>query len=290
MSRATLEYELESEMEGEFEWEGEWESEWEGEWESEWEGEYEAEEFFGRLASLARRAARSPMLRRVGLAAARTALGGLGSLGAAVGGQIGGAQGAALGRRLGSSAGRSLAGRLPQSEFEFEGEYEGEYEWEFEEELNPIRRVYPDAMMEHLGHAATEAENEAEAEAFIGALVPMAARLVPRVAPTIMRSAPQLIRGLAGVTRMLRRSPATRQLVRTLPQVVRRTAASIAQQSAQGRPVTPQTAVRTLARQTARVVGSPQQAVQAYRRSRALDQRHHQAVGPAAAVRRGPAA
>src|SRR5262245_8266010 len=110
MSRAILEYELESEMEGE--WEGEWEAEWEGEWEGELEGEYEAEEFFGRLASLARRAARSPMLRRVGLAAARTALGGLGSLGAAVGGQLAGAQGAALGRRLGGSAGRYLAGRL----------------------------------------------------------------------------------------------------------------------------------------------------------------------------------
>ena len=280
MSRAILEYELESEMEGE--WEGEWEAEWEGEWEGELEGEYEAEEFFGRLASLARRAARSPMLRRVGLAAARTALGGLGSLGAAVGGQLAGAQGAALGRRLGGSAGRYLAGRLPQAEYEFEGEYEGEYEWELEEELNPIRRVYPDALMEHLGHAATEAE------AFIGAMIPMAARLIPRAAPAIMRSAPQLIRGLAGVTRMLRRSPATRQLVRTLPQVVRRTAASIARQTAQGGPVTPQQAVRTLARQTARIVGSPQQAVQAYRRSRALDQRHHQSVGPAAAaVRRG---
>lgn len=276
MSRAMLEYELEYELEGE--------------WESEWEGEYEAEEFFGRLAALARRAAQNPTLRRVGLTAARTALGGLGRLGSAVGGQLGGAQGAALGQRLGGAAGRYLSGRLPQSEYEyeyegeFEGEYEGEFEWEFEEELNPIRRVYPDALMEHLGHAATEAESEAEAEAFIGAMIPMAARLIPRVAPTIMRSAPQLIRGLAGVTRMLRRRPATRQLVRTLPQVVRRTAASLARQTAQGRPVTPQAAVRTLAQQTARVIGNPQQAVQAYRRSRALDQRHHRAVGPAAAT------
>ena len=276
MSRAMLEYELEYELEGE--------------WESEWEGEYEAEEFFGRLAALARRAAQNPTLRRVGLTAARTALGGLGRLGSAVGGQLGGAQGAALGQRLGGAAGRYLSGRLPQSEYEyeyegeFEGEYEGEFEWEFEEELNPIRRVYPDALMEHLGHAATEAESEAEAEAFIGAMIPMAARLIPRVAPTIMQSAPQLIRGLAGVTRMLRRRPATRQLVRTLPQVVRRTAASLARQTAQGRPVTPQAAVRTLAQQTARVIGNPQQAVQAYRRSRALDQRHLRAVGPAAAT------
>src|SRR5947199_1405367 len=34
---------------------------------------------------------------------------------------------------------------------------------EFEEEISPIRRIYPDAMMEHLGHAAAEAQTEAEA-------------------------------------------------------------------------------------------------------------------------------
>src|SRR5262245_38948048 len=96
--------ELESEYEGEYEseweeegeWEAEYESEWEeeGEWEEEWEGEYEGEyeeeaeteAFFGRLASLARRGVSSPALRRVGLAAARSALRGAGRLGQAVGG------------------------------------------------------------------------------------------------------------------------------------------------------------------------------------------------------------
>jgi len=58
-----------------------------------------------------------------------------------------------------------------EDEYELEDEWEGEYElegeWEDEGEgmANPLRRVYPDAMMEHLGHAATEAETEAEAEA-----------------------------------------------------------------------------------------------------------------------------
>jgi hypothetical protein len=159
---------------------------------------------------------------------------------------------------------------------------EGEFEGEFEDELNPIRRVYPDALMEHLGHAAAAAESEAEAETFIGALIPLAARILPRVAPTIMRAAPRLIRGAANVARTLRRHPATRPLVRALPTVVRRTAANIAQQVAQGRPVTPQSAVRTLARQTARVLSSPQQCVQAYRRSRALDRQLHRVARPAA--------
>jgi hypothetical protein len=221
----------------EFELEGE--AEYEGELEAEFEGEEESEEFFRRLASLATQAAQSPALRRLGQTAARSAIG-------------------------------SLAG---QGELELEGEWEAEYEGEAE--ANPIRRIYPDALMEHMGHAASETESEAEAEAFVGALVPLAARLVPRVAPTIMRAAPQLIRGVARVTRTLRRNPATRPLVRAVPTIVRRTTANLARRVARGQPVTPQVAVRALAGQTARVLSSPQQCVHAYQRSRALDRRYH---------------
>lgn len=238
----------------EYEYVPQLEQEYEGEWEGELEGDFEGEEFFRRLAGLARRAIRSPTLRRIGLRAARSALQGLGPVGGAIG------------------------AILPQSEFE------GEAEWELEPELSPIRRVYPDALMEHLGHAAEEAESEAEAEAFVGALIPLAARLLPQVAPAIMRAAPNLIRGISGVTRQLRRNPVTRPLVRAVPAIVRRTAAGMAQQAARGQPVTPQSAVRTLARQTARVISSPTQCVRAYKRSRALDRRFHRAAaapGPA---------
>lgn len=275
----------------------EYESEYEG------EGEYEAEEFFGRLAGLARRAIQSPALRRIGLSAARSALGGLGSLGGRLGGAIGGARGAALGRDLGSVVGRNVSGWLPQreyegefeleGEFEFEGEseFEGEFEMEGEFEVNPQRRVYHEALMEHFGHSAAEAESEEEAEAFIGAMIPIAARLAGRAAPAIMRAAPQLIRGAAGVARTLMRNPTTRPLLRTLPNIVRNTARSLAQQAQHGRPVTPQAASRTLARQTARVIGDPRRAVQAYQRSRALDHGYHRrsgAAGPGAPGRGRP--
>jgi hypothetical protein len=268
-------YELELEALPELEFEGE------GEWEGEWEGEAEEEAFFGRLAQLARGAARSPALRRIGLTAARSALRGLGDVGGAVGGVLG-PQGAALGRQLGARAGQHLSRQLPQREYE--GEYEDEYEYEGEEEweaeANPIARVYPNVVMAHLGHAAARAQREAEAEAFIGALVPLAARAIPRAAPAILRAAPGLVRGLASVTRTLRRSPTTRPLVRALPTVMQRTAASIARQRAQGQPVTPQRAVRTLAQQTAQVIGNPRQATQAYRRTCALDQQYHRQQRP----------
>ena len=261
----------------EYEWEATPEMEWEfeNEWEGEFESEAETEEFFRRIAGLARRAVQSPALRRIGLSAARTALRGLGDVGGAIGGAIS-PQGAALGRRLGGLADNRLRGMLPQREYEFEFEEEFEGEFEEEYEVNPIRRAYPDVLMEHLGHAAAEAESEAEAEAFIGALVPLAARVLPRAAGSLMRAAPGLVRGLAGATRTLRSNPSTRPLVRVLPTVMRRTAAAVARQSAQGRPPTPQQAVRMLARQTAQVVGNPRQATAAYRRSCAADHRYHQ--------------
>jgi hypothetical protein len=280
------EYELEALAELEGEYESELESELEGEFEAESEAESEA--FFSSLARLARRALSSPALRRVARTAARAA----------------------------------LNGARPQAEYEEEAEWETEFE--SEAILNPIRRVYPDALMEHFGHAAAEAESEAEAEALVGALVPLARRVVTRALPRIARSVassaiatprlglpraaqlsglpqrrvlpqavgmrasralrrvtPQLVHGVNRVARTLRRLPATRPLVRVLPTVVQRTVNTIGQQAALRGTVTPSQAVGALARQTASVLGSPQQAARAYQQSVAQDQRYHtRAPGP----------
>jgi hypothetical protein len=165
-----------------------------------------------------------------------------------------------------------------EGEYELEGEWEGEYEDEAEGMANPLRRVYPDAMMEHLGHAAAEAETEAEAEAFIGALVPLAAGLARSAAPHVARSTPQLVRGLSTVARTLRRNPATRPLVRVLPTIASRTTRSLARRVAHGRPITPRQAVRTLAGQTAAVLSNPHTRRQVVRRARALDRNYHRAT------------
>jgi hypothetical protein len=206
---------------------------------------------------------------------------------------------------LGSLAGlasQALGGLLSEGEgeLEFEGEgevglheFEGEGELELPElemegELSPTRRAYADALMEHLAHAAAETENEAEAEAFIGALLPLAAR----AAPMIMRAAPQLIRGLSRVGRLFRGRRRTRPLVRMLPTIARNTVRQLARPTSAGRPrrVTPQIAVRTLRQQTRQVLRNPRRAVQVYRRSRALDRRFHRAavvvnIGPVYARR-----
>lgn len=251
MATATLEQELEAlpELSHEFEFEGE------GELEGLPEGEGEQEQFFGTLARLAR----SPALRRIASTAARAAL-------------------------------QSLGESEMEGEGEFEGELEGEGEGEGEYELNPIRRIYPDAMLEHLAHAATEAENEQEAaEQFLpliplvaAKLLPLAAKAIPMAAkalPKIMKVAPKLTRGVSNITRTLFRNRQTRPLVRTVPTIAKRTVNTLARQAAQGRPVTPRQAVRTLAVQTNRMLSNPQQCAHAFRQSRVLDQQAHRIAG-----------
>ncbi|MFF4273886.1 hypothetical protein [Streptomyces sp. NPDC001536] len=185
---------------------------------------------------------------------------------------------------------------LYEDEALFEDEDEGESEFEA---TDPLRRISTDALMEHLGHAAATARSEAEAEAFAGALVPLAVGAVRSAAPAVVRRAPQLVRGLANVTRTLRRNPATRSLVRAVPTIALRTTRSLARQVARGRPVTARSAVRTLAGQTAAVLSDPRRRRAAVRRSRVLDRRYHRAVRTgapgvapvsAAAVRRVAAA
>lgn len=153
-------------------------------------------------------------------------------------------------------------------EFEAEAEYEGEeeledeFEAEAEEEaegfVNPVRRVYRDAeLMAHLAKQAAASESEAEAEQFIGALVPLAARLIPRAASVLAKNAPALIRGAGKIVRNLRRNPTTRRLVSAMPVVLQRTAQSLADQAANGTPIDGVQIARTLGTITGRVLSGP---------------------------------
>ncbi|MEM5310202.1 hypothetical protein [Paraburkholderia sp. JHI869] len=48
-------------------------------------------------------------------------------------------------------------------------------EWEGEVEVNPVRKVYLDAMLEHMAHEAVHAESEQKAVESFLSLVPMLA-------------------------------------------------------------------------------------------------------------------
>lgn len=175
---------------------------------------------------------------------------------------------------------------------EAEDEYEDESAFEAEEEISPIRKIYPDAMMEHLGELAFEAESEDEAaEQFLPligmaaskllpvaakAIAPLARKALPKIARAVTKATPRLTKGIGRVTKTLHRNPQTRHLVKTVPTIARRTVGSIARQAAQGRRVTPRGAVKTLARQARRVLASPGQRRYALRRHNHLERRFHQ--------------
>jgi len=172
----------------------------------------------------------------------------------------------ALGSAVGNLAQRAL--REGESEFEAEGEFEMELEGEFEGELE-AEAVGPmtqqEALAELMAAVASRAQSEAEAEAMIGAAT---ANLMSRADRRALRAmVPHLTRGAAVLTRILRSRRMTRPAVRTVPTIVRRTAATLAQRARAGRPVTRTTAARVMAAQTQRVLGSPRTCAVAIRRN-----------------------
>jgi len=186
----------------------------------------------------------------------------------------------------------------PLNEFELEGEYEGdpfignllrglgsafggdgefEYEYEQNPEALPEFETAPaseyEVMAEHLAHMAANSQSEAEAEAFLGALIPTVARGISAAAPVISRVVPQVIRPLAQAGRALLQSPQTRPLVRTFPTIARNSVATLAQRVAKGQPVNARVAARTVAGNVAQVLGNPRRASAVMKRSRQIHSR-----------------
>lgn len=192
---------------------------------------------------------------------------------------------------LGNIAG-SLLGES-EDEYEAEDEYEGEDE--YEEELSPIRKVYPDAVMEHLGELASEAESEDEAaEHFLPligmaaskllpvvakAIMPTAKRALPKMARAVTKATPHLTKGIVKVAKALHRNPQTRHLLKTVPAIARRTVGKIAHHAARGGHVTPHAAVRHLAKQTRHVLGTPGHRAHALRHHNHLERKFHGRIG-----------
>jgi len=179
---------------------------------------------------------------------------------------------------------KAIGGLLGEGEdeaeydFEFEAEAEAEEEGEYEGEafVNPIRRIYPDAeLMAHLSARAARAESEEESEAFIGALIPLAARLIPRAAALIHRNAPTLIRGATRLAGQLRGQPRTRRLIGTLPVVLQRTAQSLSDQAAAGHAITAAGALDTLGTIAQGVLSDPADCRRALSAVGTFDRRYH---------------
>jgi len=225
-----------------------------GETQGEGFGDFEGEQFFGsafrKIAGLVKKAA--PMLKKVAGVAAPL-------VGTAIGGPLGG--------MIGSAAGNLLS-REAEAEGFYEAENEGFYESENEAEMEavmegPLTEVH--ALGEYLATAATRAATDHEAEAHIGAAT---AIVLSRADLAALRSVlPNINRGIAVLTRVLRRRPGTRDGVRVIPTIIKRSAVSLRRQAASGRPVTKSDAARAVATQTRRVLGTPSVCAKAIQRN-----------------------
>uniref|UniRef100_UPI0025B173A8 hypothetical protein n=1 Tax=Amycolatopsis solani TaxID=3028615 RepID=UPI0025B173A8 len=157
-----------------------------------------------------------------------------------------------------------------EAEAEFEAvvrELEAEFELQDESFSNPARRVYSDAeMLAQLAFQAENAQSEQEAEAFLGALAPLALQAAKWAVPKIIQHGPQLIRGAIGLGRRLWRNPATRHAVRHIPRVLGRTARDIGRRYADGRPIDASYVTR-------RLVGHGVQAATGHRSGRGAHRR-----------------
>jgi hypothetical protein len=235
----SMEYELEDEFEGEYEDELEFEDEYE------FEGE--GEPFFKGFKRIARGIGgfvrrSAPALRSIARVAVPMVAG-------AVGGPVGGILGRVATQALG--------------EGEFEDEFEDEGEFEFEDEAAPI--TAPQALAEALAAVAARARTDTEAEAMIGAAAVGALSAADRAA--LRRVLPNLVRGVAVLTRILRRRRAGRPVVRAVPAIMRRTATVLRRRASAGQPVTRRTAARAMASQTRKVLSRPATCAAALRRN-----------------------
>ena len=104
---------------------------------------------------------------------------------------------------------------------------------------------------------AAHTESESEAQALMGATLPISMRVmggtigIRRQTPTLLKVNAQLL------LKFRRQGTAGRQLARTLPSIQRRTIASLKRVERTGQPVTPAVAARVMTGQAARVLTTP---------------------------------
>ncbi|MBD9374514.1 hypothetical protein IB238_17975 [Rhizobium sp. ARZ01] len=162
-------------------------------------------------------------------------------IGTMIGGALGGPAGAAIGGKLGSVV-RSL---------------EADNEIETEEEMNAMIRVpaIDDQLSEAMAVAASKApvsDALALGSAITITISSRAPLAVKTVTPVLAKASADVARRLAATN-----DPRARTLIRTLPTIQRRTIATLTRKAQTGKPVTPRTALRVMAKQANRTLTNP---------------------------------
>jgi hypothetical protein len=204
-------------------------------------GELEGDQFLGGLWKKVKSVARvaAPILKQIAPIAGR-----------AVGGVVGGPAGLKIGGFIGDTI-KNLEGE------EFEDHY-GDDREDSEDEINattvPGLTEANDLLAEVLAAEAAESEDEAEAQSLAGGI---ATQIMNGAPMKIRRATPIIIKRTTCLTRVLRKSSRTRPLIKAIPTIQKSTLATLTRKAAKGKPITPQTVVRTMAKQTTRILSSP---------------------------------
>jgi hypothetical protein len=172
--------------------------------------------------------------------------------GKVVGGALGGPAGALIGGKLGG-----VVSQLEAEEFDGEA---ADTEDELEATSVPGLTPAIEALAEEIAGAAADAESDTDAEGLAGGVT---IHILSHAPMSVQRMSPVLVRRSARLARLFRQSPRSRPLVKTLPAINRRTVATLSRKAAKGKPVTPRTAARTMARQAMRTLNSPKRTASA---------------------------
>jgi hypothetical protein len=144
---------------------------------------------------------------------------------------------------------------------------------EAEAEVAQTEMAHEAALTEFLAAQAAEATTEAEAEAALGAALPISItimggrRALRRVIAILAQANSELVKSLA------QQGPVGRELLRTVPAIQRQTVATLKAAARTGRPINGPLAVRAMAAASRRVLGNPQRVQRTMVRNAVLRQR-----------------
>jgi hypothetical protein len=171
--------------------------------------------------------------------------------------------GTALGGPLGGLASKLLLQMLKEGEMEGGYELDREFErvmgspealHEMIYEIAHHELAYNEALAEMIAEAAALEQHEAEAEAM--AAVAALTMISPEDERALWSILPDLVSGVAILTRILRQDPATRPAVRVIPTVTRRVVRTLKRQAKSGIPLTRRSAGRAAMIEVGRLMNS----------------------------------
>lgn len=173
-------------------------------------------------------------------------------------------------------------------EDEFEDEYEDEWEDELEDGMDDLEfeafgggLIAESGLLEALAEGAAQAETEAEADEFLGAIT----GLIGKALPSLVKGLPAIAQGLGGLLgggRRRRRGRGRRRagggqagLARILPLIVRRTSRTVSAAMQRGQRVRSAQVNRILRSHAKQIMSNRRLALRAMRRTRNVSQQYH---------------